>query len=235
MLSKKTFVAAMNAIVKHKKIMDELKVPLLKLGDFPAGLDIESIHREALLKVLMETTGDDSDWLTWWLYDEVDKTVFWEEDGVEKSADLTTLEALYDFLKANIEYASRETLPMTQLLEGDNGIKRIHIEKHNFRLYYEACLKYIDSTGTTLLVCEDNTPQYAVMPFSQCARERASRGIWHIPCPECGALTDVKIISYRKDYDGVDLITHCPYCHRDWGGQLDKFGEMQHLDRHFWG
>ena len=64
MLSKKTFVEAMNAIVKHREIMDELKIPLRKLGEFPFSLDIESMHREALLKVLREVTGDDSDWIT---------------------------------------------------------------------------------------------------------------------------------------------------------------------------
>ena len=109
MLSKKVFIEAMNAIVKHKEIMDELKVPLSKLGDFPMSLDIESIHREALLKVLAETTGDDNEWILWWLYEDVDKTVTWEEDGEEKAADLTTVEALYDFLKSNIEHTPRET------------------------------------------------------------------------------------------------------------------------------
>ena len=54
MLTKKTFVEAMNAIIKHKEIMDELMGPLRKLGDFPLSLDFESIHREALLKVLRD-------------------------------------------------------------------------------------------------------------------------------------------------------------------------------------
>lgn len=238
MLSKKTFVEAMNAIVKHRAIMDELKVPLRKLGDFPASLDIESIHREALLKVLVETTGDDSDWISWWLYEDVDKTVTWEDNGVEKAADLSTAEALYDFLKSNIEYASSETLPITQLQESENGNPRAYIEKHNFLLYHDACLKYIDSTGATLLIGEDATTKYAVMPYSQCAVPRVGhshQGIWNIPCPECGTLTEVKILSYRKDYDGVDLISHCTQCHLDWRGQLDKFGEMQRLERHYWG
>lgn len=238
MLSKKMFIEAINAIVKHREIMDELKVPLRKLGDFPLSLDIESIHREALLKVLVETTGDDSEWILWWLYEDVDKTVTWEEDGVEKTADLSTAEALYDFLKSNIEYASGETLPITQLQENEKGTLRAYIEKHNFLLYYDACLKYIDSTGATLLIGEDTTARYAVMPYSQCIvpnDEHSKQGVWNIACPECGTATEVKILSYRKDYDGVDLISHCPHCHLDWLGQLDKFGELHRLERHYWG
>ena len=237
MLTKKTFVEAMNAIIKHKKIMDELMGPLRKLGDFPLSLDFESIHREALLKVLREVTGDDSDWIAWWLYEDVSKVVEWEEDETEMSADLTTVEALYDFLLSNIESASAETLPLTPLKENDTGAPRACIEEHNFLLFFNACLKHIDQTNSTLIICESSTPKYAVMPFGQLisAVEGGYKNIWHISCPVCGQLTEVKLMTQRDDSDGMDLLCHCPSCHLDWHGHINKFGTLHTLERHFWG
>ena len=237
MLSKKTFVEAMNAIVKHREIMDELKIPLRKLGEFPFSLDIESMHREALLKVLREVTGDDSDWITWWLYEDGNKVVEWEEAGSEMSADLSKVEALYDFLLSNIEHASVQTLPITILKEDEAGNPRAYIEEYNFLLYFNACLKYIDEANATLIVCEDIKPKYAVIPFREeaAAAECGCRNIWHISCPGCGQLMEVKILTQRNDLDGVDLIAHCPNCHLDWNGHIDKFGALQTLERHYWG
>lgn len=237
MLSKNTFVAAMNAIVKHREIMDELKVPLRKLGEFPFSLDIESIHREALLKVLREVTGDDSDWITWWLYEDGSKVVEWEEDETEMSADLSTIEALYDFLLSNIENASAETLPLTKLKEDNAGTPRACIEERDFLLFFNACLKHIDATNSTLIICEDTKPKYAVMPFEKHTStvEWRCGNIWHISCPACGQLTEVKQMTQRDDADGVDLIVHCPSCHLDWHGHINKFGALHTLERHFWG
>lgn len=237
MLSKKIFVEAMNAIVKHNEIMEELSGPLRKLGDFPLSLDFESIHREALLKVLREVTGDDSDWITWWLYEDGDKIVEWEEDGSEMSADLTKVEALYDFLLSNIEQASAQTLPITVLKEDESRNPRAYIEEHDFLLYFNAFLKYIDEANATLIVCENGKPKYAVMPFGEQAgiSECGCRNIWHISCPGCGQLMEVKIITQRSDSDGMDMIAHCPNCRLDWNGHVDKFGVLRTLERHYWG
>ena len=38
------------------------------------------------------------DYIAWWLYDDVDKTGSWEENGSEVSVDLTAVDALYNFL-----------------------------------------------------------------------------------------------------------------------------------------
>lgn len=237
MLSKKTFIEAMSAIIKHNEIMEELKGPLRKLGDFPLSLDFDSMHREALLKVLREVTGDDSDWITWWLYEDGDKIVEWEEDETEMSADLTTVEALYDFLLSNVENASAETLPLAQLKDDYAGDPHACIEEHDFLLFFNACLKHIDETNSTLIICKNDKPKYAVIPFGKhiSAVEGGYRNIWHISCPACGQLTEVKLMTQRDDADGVDLITHCPGCHLDWHGHVDKFGALQALERHFWG
>ena len=41
---------------------------------------------------------DKAGYIAWWLYDDVDKTGSWEENGSEVSVDLTAVDALYNFL-----------------------------------------------------------------------------------------------------------------------------------------
>ena len=163
MLSKKVFIESIEAIKKHEKLMDELKGPLRQLGDFPLSLDFESIHRQALLKVLQEATGDESDWIGWWLYEDVDKIVEWEEDGQTIQADLTEVSALYDFLLSNVENAGAATLPLTDLPKDSNGNPRQAIEKHDFLLFFDACLHHVNTSGTVLYICEDADPKYVLM------------------------------------------------------------------------
>ena len=52
----------------------------------------------ALLDILAAEMDDKAGYITWWLYDDVDKTVSWEKNGSEVSVDLTAVDALYDFL-----------------------------------------------------------------------------------------------------------------------------------------
>lgn len=46
---------------------------------------------------------DESEWISWWLYEDVEKTISWKENGEEISRDVTTADALYDFLVNEIE------------------------------------------------------------------------------------------------------------------------------------
>ena len=48
--------------------------------------------------ILAAEMDDKAGYIDWWLYDDVDKTVSWEENGSEVSVDLTVVDALYDFL-----------------------------------------------------------------------------------------------------------------------------------------
>ena len=52
----------------------------------------------ALLGILAAEMDDKAGYIAWWLYDDVDKTVSWEENGSEVSVDLTAVDALYNFL-----------------------------------------------------------------------------------------------------------------------------------------
>ena len=42
--------------------------------------------------------NDEYDYISWWLYENVDHIVSWKEDGQEISRDLNDVNALYDFL-----------------------------------------------------------------------------------------------------------------------------------------
>ena len=52
----------------------------------------------ALLGILAAEMDDKAGYIAWWLYDDVDKTGSWEENGSEVSVDLTAVDALYNFL-----------------------------------------------------------------------------------------------------------------------------------------
>ena len=101
MLSKATFVRALRMIQEQADIMDAVRQQLGRLGEKPTYFNIDSLHLQALLEVLAEVMEDKNDWIEWWLYEDVEKLVSWEENGEEVTADLTEPEALWDFLESN--------------------------------------------------------------------------------------------------------------------------------------
>ena len=101
MLSKATFVRALRMIQEQADIMDAVRQQLGRLGEKPTYFNIDSLHLQALLEVLAEVMEDNNDWIEWWLYEDVEKLVSWEENGEEVTADLTEPKALWDFLESN--------------------------------------------------------------------------------------------------------------------------------------
>ena len=101
MLSKATFVRALRMIQEQADIMDAVRQQLGRLGEKPTYFNIDSLHLQALLEVLAEVMEDNNDRIEWWLYEDVEKLVSWEENGEEVTADLTEPEALWDFLESN--------------------------------------------------------------------------------------------------------------------------------------
>lgn len=101
MLTRGTFVDAINKIRKHEELMERLDSICREFGDFRPSLDFGNLHLQALLAVLKEAMDDKYDYISWWLYDGSDHVVFWTEDGQDVSDDLTDVNALYDFLAEN--------------------------------------------------------------------------------------------------------------------------------------
>ena len=101
MLSKETFVRALRLIQEQADIMDAVRQQLGRLGEKPTYFNSDSLHLPALLEVLAEVMEDKNDWIEWWLYEDVEKLVSWEENGEEVTADLTDPEDLWEFLESN--------------------------------------------------------------------------------------------------------------------------------------
>lgn len=103
MLTRETFVDAIDKIKKHEELMERLDAICREFGDFRPSLDFSNLHLQALLEVLKEAMDDKHDYISWWLYDGSDHIVSWLEEGQDFSVNLTDANALYDFLAENTE------------------------------------------------------------------------------------------------------------------------------------
>lgn len=97
-LKRETFVSAIDKIRKHEELMDKANKVFREFGDFAPSLDFGSLHLEALLAVLKDAMNDEYDYISWWLYDDVDHTITWMQGDYECSRDLNDVNALYDYL-----------------------------------------------------------------------------------------------------------------------------------------
>ena len=99
MITKSTFVNVVNNIRKQEKRVDKFSKALSQICDGHPVFDTNNLYLKSLLDVLKETFNDQDDYITWWLWEDVEKKV-WPEDGTE--IDLSTPEQLYDFLVENM-------------------------------------------------------------------------------------------------------------------------------------
>ena len=96
-ISKELFSEMIQMIQEQNKMDDAIGDAMSKYtGSFAVFGDTHT--RRALMKLLKEVTGDADDYISWWLYENVEKKV-WLKDGTEIK--LKTAESLYDFLKEN--------------------------------------------------------------------------------------------------------------------------------------
>ena len=112
MLSRECFIESIRAIQKQAAVLDEAAEVLQKLSEFPVTLDFNSLYHKALMRLLEETMRDRNGWISWWLYEDVEKVVTWEKDGKEIKTDLTDVNAFYDFLAGEIRNVPVERLPL---------------------------------------------------------------------------------------------------------------------------
>lgn len=165
MLSRKTFVSAIENIKKHEELMAQIHKPLNELGDFPLDLDLSKLHRDALLSVLKESMHDTCDYISWWLYEDVEHIIYWMEDDKEISRDLTDVNALYDYLLEGSKTIPFEKLPIFELdaKKDATGKPRKAIEKEDFLTYFDRVLKYIEIEKIVLVICENGEPDCVLM------------------------------------------------------------------------
>lgn len=103
MLSRNSFVATIDAIQEHERIIHEAEKILEPLGVLFPSLDFGKKYHEVIMKLLSETMMDQGEWISWWLYEDVEKIISWEEDGEDVSVDVTDVNALYDFLVSEMK------------------------------------------------------------------------------------------------------------------------------------
>jgi hypothetical protein len=110
MLSKETFIFAMESIVKHNDMVDEMNAVNRKYGvTFPC-LDYSELHLPALLRVLEEAMEDSYGYIGWWLYEAADKKVYWQDNGTAGEADLSDLGDLYDYMVSVYSAPPKDTI-----------------------------------------------------------------------------------------------------------------------------
>jgi hypothetical protein len=102
-ISRETFVTVMNKIKEQQEIDDRIGDALETVCGGWVCFNSENKNLEALLMLLQEVFVDIYDYIGWWLYETVEKIITTETTGpfgtiVERKWDVTTAEALYDFM-----------------------------------------------------------------------------------------------------------------------------------------
>lgn len=101
MFTKETFVEALQSIKNQERFTHELNDVCRKYQADYSGLALCPITLLTLIKVLEEVMHDAGGYITWWLYEGVEKVISWEEDGHEIICNVQKAEDLYDFLVDN--------------------------------------------------------------------------------------------------------------------------------------
>lgn len=170
MLTRKTFVHAIENIKKHEVLMAQIHKPLNEISDFPLDLDFSHFHREALLDVLRESMNDRGDVISWWLYENVEKIITWTENGKEIKYDVTAVDDLYDYLVTEVKRIPFEMLPLEDCFEETEDPLRQHksIRKRDFLIYFDRIMEYVEKTHVILHIHADegNPPKAEALMLS---------------------------------------------------------------------
>ena len=97
-ISKKTFIEVINLIKEQEKINEKISEGLEELIDGWAVIK-ENKALTALLLILKEEFGPVGyDYIDWWLWENVEKKLYYEENGEKREKDLTDVGDLYDYI-----------------------------------------------------------------------------------------------------------------------------------------
>lgn len=108
-MNKDRFVAILNELKAARDMQDEVDNIMKKYRDKVRSDYMDSTftiaHDEIVIDLLQEMMNDDTDWISWWVYEtnygeHMTKIYDNEEDG-NVIADLKTASDLYDFLMQN--------------------------------------------------------------------------------------------------------------------------------------
>lgn len=97
MISKETFVKAIQLIQEQQTINEQFSKALDLVGDGHFVFGTENKFYDAAMLVLKEAMNDKYDYISWWLHEGEPDYKVWLADG-SKEWDLKELEALYDYI-----------------------------------------------------------------------------------------------------------------------------------------
>lgn len=103
MINKKIFIRIIKSIQEQDKIDDDLGKALETVCDSYCMYGTKNKKYDALHILLKEVFNDKGDWISWWLYEAVDKYVYIDSFRGKKKLSLKTVEQLYDFLIQNMK------------------------------------------------------------------------------------------------------------------------------------
>lgn len=100
---KKLFVTTLKAIQEGLEKREKIDKTFSEICDSSFVCNIGEEWLNQLIVVLEYMMYDFPDkkygsTISWWLFDSTEKIIWWEEDGQKIERDLTTPEALYDYL-----------------------------------------------------------------------------------------------------------------------------------------
>jgi hypothetical protein len=98
MISFELFDKIISSIKEQDKIDEDVGRALELVCDSWVMFNTKNKKYWALSELLKETMNDDGDWISWWIYEHVEKA-WWDKKN--NKHDLSTTKKLYDFLVNN--------------------------------------------------------------------------------------------------------------------------------------
>lgn len=100
-MKKETFVQVINLIKEQQKIDEEFTDALSLVCDGHSIYFGSMKYLDAIMLILKEDMKDKYDYISWWLYEDVEKEISFKDETGEHLIYLNTAENLYDFLIEN--------------------------------------------------------------------------------------------------------------------------------------
>lgn len=162
MISKKVFVDTLKAIKDAEKTRNDASRELKRLG-----LEIDwnkAPFLAPLLNLLRAAVPDSHDNIGWWLFEDVEHTISWEEDGKPISVNVDDPEDLYDYLMGSYSKPRPEDLPFVDLPEEhEDGMLHRGIEEVDFTNCVEAVVDYVDAHNAVIHIMRNGETKYILM------------------------------------------------------------------------
>lgn len=164
MLSRSTFISAIENIQAQEKKVEEFSAALAKMSDGVSVFDAGNQYLRGLLDVLKTAMNDRGDYIEWWLYEATDYHVSWEEEGKDVCVDLEDINALYDYLVQEAGEIPADKLPLHDLPDRP-GSPYPHkaMELSDFSVCMDSVLAYLDRQDVVIQLQQDGQSKYVIM------------------------------------------------------------------------